>query len=270
MYDQCDGGRPCSTCLKRGMTCTSSLQASKFNIVAYEHPSVTHQLMPMNPPLIDASTKYISFFFNLVNSSVSPFIQLFSAASIGTLLHTSEIVQDTVNLVGKAYVSQRSYGNISWEPTSQLKYESRRSLARLRVDMLKILKSPSSTPQDSTASLVVACLLQFVELLLYDSGSTWGSLVYQVLSAVSPKDNSASGDDYFASLDRRLRLFLRTSGALWAICYNRDCFWTTSEEEVPEVLSPEQDMSMNILDNVDRHWNDIASCLEECGKMQYK
>jgi hypothetical protein len=228
----------------------------------------------MEQPLIDSNTKYISFFFDLVKSSVSPFIQLFSFASIGKLLHTNNMVQDTVNLVGKAYVSQGSYGNTSWEPASRLKNDSRRLLARLRVNMLKVLRSPSSTPQDSTASLVAACLLQFVELLLYDSGSTWGSLVYQVVSTVFPKDRPGSddggGDDYFSSLDRRLRLFLRTSGAFWAICFDHDCFWTTSEQKLPENLPPWQDMSSNMLDNVDRHWDDIASCLEECGKLQYK
>lgn len=227
--------------------------------------------MPMNQPSIDTNTKYISFFFDLVESSVSPFIQLFSFASIGKLLHTNELVQDTVNLVGKAYFSQGSYGSTSWEPASRLKYDSRKLLARLRVNMLKLLKSPSSTPQDSTASLVAACLLQFVELLLYDSGSTWGSLVYQILSTVPPKDDSTSGDDYFSSLNRRLRLFLRTSGALWAISYEQDCFWTASDQNLHENLPPgERHSTMNMLDNVDRHWNDIASALEECGKMQYK
>lgn len=228
--------------------------------------------MPMDHPLIDTNTQYISFFFDLVASSVSPFIQLFSFASIGKLLHTNEMVRDTVNLVGKAYVSQRSYGNTSWEPISRLKYDSRKLLARLRVNMLRLLKSPSTTLQDSTGSLVAACLLQFVELLLYDSGSTWSSLMYQVLSTVSPKDDSAShGDDYFSSLNRRLRLFLRTSGALWAICFDHDCFWSTSEQKASEALPPEQDLSRNnMLDKVDRHWDDMASALEECGKVQYK
>lgn len=253
------------------MTCTSSIQPSKFNIVSYQHPSIIHHFQPMGQPLIDTNTQYISFFFDLVKSSVSPFIQLFSFASIGKLLHTNELVQGTVNLVGKAYVSQGSYGNTSWEPVSRLKYDSRKLLARLRVNMLRLLKSPSTTPQDSTASLVAACLLQFVELLLYDSGSTWGSLVYQVLSTVSPKNDSAfGGDEYFSSLNRRLRLFLRTSGALWAICFDHDCFWSTTEQKVPEILPPGQDLSMHMLNNVDRHWDDIASALEECGKMQYK
>lgn len=256
------------------MKCTSSLQPSKFNIVSYQHPSIIHHVMPMNQPLIDTDTKYISFFFDLVKSSVSPFIQLFSFASIGKLLHTNELVQDTVRLVGKAYVSQGSYGNASWEPTSRLKYDSRKLLARLRVNMLKLLRSPSPTPQDSTASLVAACLLQFVELLMYDSGSTWGSLVYQILSTVSPKDDSASdGDDYFSSLNRRLRLFLRTSGALWAICFDQDCFWSTSEKNLLEIQPSGQDMSSNMLDDVDdvdKHWDDLASALEECGKMQHK
>ncbi|KAL3708568.1 hypothetical protein TMatcc_006552 [Talaromyces marneffei ATCC 18224] len=258
------------------MKCTSSMQPAKFNIISYQHPSVIHNsklVMPMSQPLLDTNTKYIPFFFDLVRSSGSPMIQIFSFASIGKLLHTNELVQDTVNLVGKAYVSQGSYDTTSWEPASQRKYDSRKSLARLRVNMLKLLRSPASTAQDSTASLVAACLLQFVELLLYDSGSTWGSLVYQVLSTVSPKDKPGcedGGDDFFSSLNRRLRLFLRTSGGLWAICYDHDCFWTTSERNPPEKLLPEPDLSLIELDNVDRRWDDLAGCLEDCGKLLYK
>lgn len=181
-------------------------------------------------------------------------------------------MQETVNLVGKAFVSQGSYTSTSWEPASQLKYDSRRLLAKLRVNMLKLLKSPSSTPEDSTASLVAACLLQFVELLLYDSGSTWGSLVYQVLSTVSPKDDYASNDggDYFSSLNRRLRLFLRTSGALWAICFDHDCFWATSDQKLSEVVPPRLDVPFDMGHDVDRHWDDLAGCLEKCGKLQHK
>ncbi|KAK7530876.1 uncharacterized protein J3D65DRAFT_140698 [Phyllosticta citribraziliensis] len=268
---KCDGQRPCASCKTRGVECVSRPSAQNAITIIECGPRrststaiQTVQKKAIQKPLVQASWRYNTVFFQAIGLAPSPMISIFSFGSIGRLSQQNELVSKTVSVVGGVYASRTGKLFLSLDELRQL----RKSWEEMR--QLITTEMCGARPANYNTVLLCALLLEFAELFVDKSGDSWMRMVRNISEYIRLSGRSTHGQSAFES---SLYKYYRSSDTIGAIVSCKDVVLPTTSD--CSFLRPEPPTGIELepgdLDFAsDKDLDRLLDILEQWARLQYR
>ncbi|KAK8249064.1 hypothetical protein IWZ00DRAFT_315297 [Phyllosticta capitalensis] len=259
---KCDGQRPCASCKTRGVECVSRPTAQDAITIIQCGPRRSNNTSAIQKPLVQASWRYNTVFFQAIGLSPSPMISIFSFNSIGRLSQQNELVNKTVSVVGGVYASRTGKIFLSLDEIRQLR-KSWEEMRQLIADEMR-----GARPANYNTVLLCALLLEFAELFVDKSGESWMRMVQNISEYIRHSGKSPHGQGAFES---SLYKYYRSSDTIGAIVAYKDVVLPTSCNTMrPE---PPNGIELNpgeIDFASDKDLDRLLDILEQWARLQYR
>ncbi|OHF03403.1 hypothetical protein CORC01_01122 [Colletotrichum orchidophilum] len=217
---QCNGGRPCSNCVARGLECASSGPSAGFRFV----PQQQQQASSLPRVLVQDSWKYISTYFQSVGYLTQASVM--RSAGVTALSHRDENVSRTLSIMGGLYACQNPQ-------VLRVSQKEKRALlgtwVKQKALMAMELKKPNSSPFSSV--LLSTLLLAVIELVLCAEDGAFKKWLQRISSYVA-QHTRVNGYAGFTTFERSLIQFFNFLNILSAIAANEAPLERRTEPEV--------------------------------------
>lgn len=149
---QCNGGRPCSNCVARGLKCASTGPSAGFQFVQQQASSVPRAL-------VQDSWKYISTYFQSVGCLTQASVM--RSADVTALSHRDENVSRMLSIMGGLYACQNPQ-------VLRVSHKERKTLLGTWVKQKALMATELKKPDPSSFSSVLlsTLLLAVIEVCL--------------------------------------------------------------------------------------------------------
>ncbi|TEA19174.1 hypothetical protein C8034_v010231 [Colletotrichum sidae] len=157
---KCDGGRPCSSCLTRGLECVASTGSSHFHFVQRRQPARVPRV------LVQDSWRYISTYFRALGSLTQA--SVLRSPAVTALSHEDENVSRSLSIVGAFYACRNPQ-------VLRVNAKERRDVTDTWTRQKSAIENELKKPETArfTAVLLSSLLLAAIELMVVQEEGTF-------------------------------------------------------------------------------------------------
>ncbi|KAK7516334.1 hypothetical protein IWZ03DRAFT_187601 [Phyllosticta citriasiana] len=263
---KCDGQRPCASCKTRGVDCISRHTAQNAITIIQCEPRRTISVIvqTIQKPIVQASWRYNTVFFQAIGLAPSPMISIFSFNSIGRLAQQNELVNKTVSVVGGVYASRTGKLFLTLDELRLL----RKSWEEMWQQMASEMRG--ARPANYNTVLLCALLLEFPELFVDKSGESWMRMVQNISQYIRLSGRSPRGQSAF---EASLYKYHRSSDTIGAIVSYEDVVFPTTS--CCKILRPEPPNGIELEPEdlefaSDKDLDRLLDILEQWARLQYR
>ncbi|UQC83464.1 uncharacterized protein CLUP02_08959 [Colletotrichum lupini] len=237
----CNGGRPCSNCVVRGLKCASTGPSAGFQFVQQQASSVPRAL-------VQDSWKYISTYFQSVGCLTQASVM--RSADVTALSHRDENVSRMLSIMGGLYACQNPQ-------VLRVSQKERKTLLGTWVKQKALMAAELKKPDPSSFSSVLlsTLLLAVIEVLLCAEDGAFQKWLQRISSFIA-QHLEAKSYAGLTTFERSLIRFSNFLNTLSAIALNEepldrqmDFELSSSRPIAPRTISDEDE-----IDDAQKAW----------------